>query len=195
MPKVQRCPRAVGDVAGGETRTPGRGTRWRRVGVPDGRVGGCRHPPSVGPEMSGWLSMAQYAVLIYDDEPAIWSDEQRKEVMDAYYADSDLSPAAARATAAEGLAPDEHRYHHPRAGRADADHRRTVRREQGGSGGFYLITGDDIDEALHGAPERRPAPSSCGPSSTSPRRPAAEQGRPSRRRAYRVRSPRPARTR
>jgi len=24
-------------------------------------------------------------------------------------------------------------------------------------GGFYLITADDIDEALHGAPERRPA--------------------------------------
>lgn len=71
--------------------------------------------------------MAQYAVLIYDDEPAIWSDEQRKEVMDAYYAYSDMLTGKGNG----GGRPCTRRAPLPPSACGTG-----VRREQGGSGGL-----------------------------------------------------------
>lgn len=92
--------------------------------------------------------MAQYAVLIYSDETAVWSDEQQKEVMDAYWAYSGMLTESGKGNAGEAL--------HPTSTAT------TIRVRDGQTlttdgpfveskealGGFYVIEAADIDDAL-----------------------------------------------
>lgn len=92
--------------------------------------------------------MAHYAVLIYDDETAVWSDEKQKEVVDAYWAYSGMLTEGGKTTASEAL--------HPTSTAT------TIRVRDGQTlttdgpfieakealGGFYIIEAADLDEAI-----------------------------------------------
>lgn len=92
--------------------------------------------------------MAQYAVLIYDDETAVWSPEQEQEVMAAYWAYSGMLTDSGKGDAGEAL--------HPTSTAT------TIRVRDGQTlttdgpfveskealGGFYIINAADLDEAI-----------------------------------------------
>jgi len=110
--------------------------------------------------------MAQYAVLIYSDESAVWDEKKNKEVMDAYWAYTNMLTSSGEGDAGEAL--------HPTSTAT------TVRVRDGKTlttdgpfmeskealGGFYIIKADGLDGAIalaakcpgaeHGAVEVRP---------------------------------------
>ncbi|MGI8692418.1 MAG: YciI family protein [Geodermatophilaceae bacterium] len=92
--------------------------------------------------------MAQYAVLIYSDESEVWTPEQDQEVMDAYWAYSDMLSTSGKGNGGEAL--------HPTSTAT------TVRVRDGKTlttdgpfveskealGGFYIVQADDLDGAI-----------------------------------------------
>lgn len=120
--------------------------------------------------------MAEYTVLIYSDESEVWTPEQEKEVMDAYWAYTDMLTSSGKGDSGQAL--------HPTSTAT------TVRVRDGKTlttdgpfveskealGGFYVVNADDLDGAIalaaqcpgakYGAVEVRPVVDfSAGPPS------------------------------